>query len=100
MEAATILKISGNPFGEKLAVKAERVAEVLDLSLSQVYKMSLPGGVFESLPLSEGDKAGKRILVASVMLWLAGETSAPAGPTVGERAERARRRQRASAALI
>lgn len=100
MEAATIINLTGNPFGEKLAVKPERVAELLDLSLSQVYKMALPGGVFEAVAVSEGKRAGKRILVASVLRFLAGDTPSIAGPSVGERADQARRRQRASASMV
>lgn len=100
MEAATIINLTGNPFGEKLAVRAERVAELLDLSLSQVYKMCQQG-VFEALPVSDGKRAGKRIVVASVLRWLAGETPSHARrPSVGERADQARRRQRASASLV
>ena len=66
MEASTI---TGS---ETLALRVDRVAELLDCSKSKVYAL-IQNGHLQAIKLSEGSKAGVRVLSSSLEEFLLGE---------------------------
>lgn len=70
--------------GDRLAVKVEVVAQLLDCHRSQVYRL-LDSGALESVQLSGGSKAGKRVSVPSLLEFIAnGGCEHDRGPTPAE----------------
>jgi len=78
--------LAPNPFGDALAVKVSRVAEVLDCSSSQVYALVKAGRLERVEGFGNGKRAGIRITVASIYRMLGGELDIAPGPTPAVRA--------------
>lgn len=83
-----------NPFGDVLLTTADRVAEILSISRSQVYALADREDL-EEVRIGDGERAGRRIVVASVFNFIhSGGCERRSHPSPAARAAAGTRRRR------